>query len=178
MALRLAWLLATLCLKKGYAYASDTYFSEAFGMQPNHIQAGLAELERAGAIVRKSVFVNGEPERRIWPSSKIIPPEVGGTPTPRSRTHSTPRSRGDRFNRIQTNAQTSPLQQHPARGRTGCRASRTALTRRGKRRRIITLSMLKQTKSLQAYPAVRSKLSWFFMNKPPPLPPSTTARAA
>jgi transcription initiation factor IIE alpha subunit len=72
--LSVAWLLFSLCQKHGYAYASDTYISKTLGIQVNHVQATLTALEKVGAIVRASVFVDGQPQRRIWPSAKIIPP--------------------------------------------------------------------------------------------------------
>jgi hypothetical protein len=92
--LRVAWLLYSLCLKEGYAYATDAYISQTLGIQLNHVQAALAELERAGAIVRASSFVEGKPQRRIWPSTKIIPPTAGGMDTPYGRTQDTPYGRG------------------------------------------------------------------------------------
>jgi hypothetical protein len=63
--LRVAWLLQSLCLKEGSAFANDSYISDTLGIQLNHVQAALAELERAGAIVRASSFVDGKPQRRI-----------------------------------------------------------------------------------------------------------------
>jgi hypothetical protein len=86
MAVRLAWLLDSLCRKSGYSFASDTYFSETLGIQPNHIQRTLTAMERAGAIIRTRVFVNGRPQRRIWPSVKILPKKaVVNSPNPHNR---------------------------------------------------------------------------------------------
>jgi hypothetical protein len=92
--LGIAWLLSTLCEKEGYAYATDSYLSRVTGVQINHVQAVLSKLEKAGAIVRGSVFQNGKAQRRIWPGTKIIPAKSGGTDTPRIWTRDTSRIRG------------------------------------------------------------------------------------
>jgi hypothetical protein len=92
--LRVAWLLSTLCLKEGYAYATDSYIARTLDIQLNHVQAAITALERKGAIVRASSFVAGKPQRRIWPSTKIIPPNHGGMNTPRSGTQDTPQILG------------------------------------------------------------------------------------
>src|SRR5262245_10465036 len=55
-ALSVAWLLCTLCKKEGYAYATDSYISRLTGIKINKIQATVTALEKAGAIVRGSVF--------------------------------------------------------------------------------------------------------------------------
>jgi hypothetical protein len=78
---RVAWLLDSLCQKKGYAYATDSYVGKTLGMDLRSVQKALTELERAGAIARASLFVEGKPERRIWPSTKIIPATVDGIHT-------------------------------------------------------------------------------------------------
>jgi hypothetical protein len=92
--LRIAWLLSSLCQREGYAFPTDSYISKTLGIKLNHVQAALAELARAGAIVRASVFVDGKPQRRIWPSTKIIPPTAGGMDTPHGRTQDTPTAGG------------------------------------------------------------------------------------
>ena len=51
-------------------------------MPVNKVQQVLKDLEDAGAIVRASSFVAGKAQRRIWPSTKIIPPVVGGIHPP------------------------------------------------------------------------------------------------
>jgi hypothetical protein len=71
------WLLYTLAMKEGAAFATDGWMAETLGMERKHIQAALTDLEWAGAIVRASRFVDGRPQRRIWPSNKIIPPATG-----------------------------------------------------------------------------------------------------
>jgi hypothetical protein len=76
-----ACLLESLCLKEGYAYATDTYISSTIGIHVNHVQTALTALERGGAIVRASVFVNGKPRRRIWPATQIIPTDMVGMDT-------------------------------------------------------------------------------------------------
>jgi hypothetical protein len=83
--LRIAWSLECLFGHDGYAFPTDGYLSRKLGIPVNKIQSGLADLERAGAIVRASVFVRSRPQRRIWPSSKIlkvITPTMGGMNTP------------------------------------------------------------------------------------------------
>jgi hypothetical protein len=72
-ALRVAWLLDHLCQLKGYAYSTDAYISTTLNIPLNKVQTILTDLERAGAIVRASSFVDGKPQRHIWPSTKIIP---------------------------------------------------------------------------------------------------------
>ena len=77
----------------GFAYATDGYLSRKLGIPANKIQASLCELESGGAIIRASVFVRGEAQRRIWPSSEIIkrsPPVTGGVDTPRHRSEHPP----------------------------------------------------------------------------------------
>jgi hypothetical protein len=76
-AVRIAWLISLLCQKEGYAFAADSYISKTLSIPVNKVQQALTELERAGAIVRASSFVDGKPQRRIWPSTKIIPPRRG-----------------------------------------------------------------------------------------------------
>jgi hypothetical protein len=84
-ALRIAWLLSSLCQRDGYAFPTDSYISETLGIPVNKVQQALTELERAGAIIRASSFVAGKPQRRIWPSVKIIPPTAGGDGYPPGR---------------------------------------------------------------------------------------------
>jgi hypothetical protein len=91
---RVAWLLDCLCWKEGFAYATDSYISKTLGTPLNKVQQALAELEKAGAIIRASSFVDGTPQRRIWPSTKIIPPTAGGIHTPRDDRGDTPHGGG------------------------------------------------------------------------------------
>jgi hypothetical protein len=91
---RIAWLLGTLSLRDGYAFATDSYISEKLGIPLNKVQQALTELDRAGAIVRASHFVGGKAQRRIWPSTKIIPPTAGGIHTPRDDRSDTPHGGG------------------------------------------------------------------------------------
>jgi len=92
--LSVAWLIDCLCWKKGYAYATDSYISQVLGIQLNHVQAALTKLEQDGAIIRASVSDNGKPQRRIWPSTKIIPPEDWGYGYPRRLDSRCPRRSG------------------------------------------------------------------------------------
>jgi hypothetical protein len=92
--LRIAWLLQSLCLKEGYAYATDGYISRTLSIQKTNVQAALTELERAGAIIRASVFVEGQAQRRIWPSIEIIPLTARGMDTPHGDTRDTPHGEG------------------------------------------------------------------------------------
>jgi hypothetical protein len=92
--IRIAWLLGMLCLREGYAFSTDTYISNTLGIPLNKVQQALTELERAGAIVRASHFVGGKAQRRIWPSTKIIPPTAGGIHTPRDDQSDTPHGGG------------------------------------------------------------------------------------
>ena len=89
--LSVAW--RSIACAGSYAYATDSYISKVLGIQLNHVQAALTTLEQDGAIIRASVFDNGKPERRIWPSTKIIPPKIGGMDTPEGRTLDTPEGR-------------------------------------------------------------------------------------
>jgi hypothetical protein len=91
---RIAWLLSSLCQRDGYAFCTDSYISETLTIPLNKVQQALTELERAGAIVRASSFVDGKAQRRIWPSTKIIPPTAGGMDTPRDDRVDTPRRGG------------------------------------------------------------------------------------
>jgi hypothetical protein len=91
---RVAWLLSWLCQKEGYAFPTDGYISKTLGIPLNKVQQALTELQRAGAIVRASSFVDGKARRRIWPSTKIIPPTAGGMDTPRDDRVDTPRGGG------------------------------------------------------------------------------------
>lgn len=98
--LRLAWALEWLFSHKGFAYATDGFLSQKLAIPVNKIQSCLTELERSGAIVRASVFVRGRPQRRIWPSSKIvksIPPTMGGIHTPHDRACDTPHNGGTEY---------------------------------------------------------------------------------
>ena len=85
-AVKIAWCLEwKLSLTKGYAFISDGALSRQTGISIKKIQDGLLDLERGGAIVRASVFVRNEPQRRIWPSAEIlggVSPDLGGSPTP------------------------------------------------------------------------------------------------
>jgi hypothetical protein len=92
--LRVAWLLDCMSWKKGYAFATDSYISKELGIQLNNVQAALTELEQAGAIVRASVFLDGIPQRRIWPSTKIIPLTARGMNTPHGETQDPPHGKG------------------------------------------------------------------------------------
>lgn len=92
--LRIGWLIEGLCLKEGYAFPTDSYISAMLDIKLNHVQEALADMERDGAIIRASVFVEGKPQRRIWPSTKIIPPTAGGMDTPHGGTQDTPHRGG------------------------------------------------------------------------------------
>jgi hypothetical protein len=91
---RIAWLLSLLCQKEGYAFPTDEYISKTLNIPVNKVQEALKQLETAGAIVRASSFVDGKPQRRIWPSTKIIPPAAGGIHTPRDDRVDTPHGGG------------------------------------------------------------------------------------
>lgn len=80
--LRIAWTLEWLFGKNGYAFPTDAFLSQALDIPIKKIQSGLHALEKRGAIIRASVFVNGRVQRRIWPSRANIPPTVGNTDTP------------------------------------------------------------------------------------------------
>src|SRR5262249_34747489 len=92
--LRIGWLLDCLCWKEGYAYPTDSYISTTLDIQLNNVQAALTEMERAGAIIRASVFVDGKAERRIWPSTKIIPLTTRGMDIPHDGSQDTPHGKG------------------------------------------------------------------------------------
>lgn len=81
--LRVAWILEWLFGKDGFAFPTDAFIARETGMALKHVQHALTALDRGGAIVRASVFINGRPQRRIWPCSLVIPPDVGGTDTPK-----------------------------------------------------------------------------------------------
>jgi hypothetical protein len=112
--LRIAWTIEGLAVKKGYAFISDSTLSKRLGIHLTGIQRGLTELERDGVIVRASVFVNGEPERRIWLSSKIIgqiPATIAGTHTRCGDTQHT---------RYDSGTESNQYPKTPRRGRTTC----------------------------------------------------------
>lgn len=82
--LRVAWILEWLFGKDGFAYPTDAFIAHETGMALKHVQQAMTALERGGAIIRASVFIDGRPQRRIWPSSLVIPPDVGGMDTPKN----------------------------------------------------------------------------------------------
>ena len=92
--LRRAWLIDRLCQMEGYAFPTDAYIGKLLDMQVNNVQAALNSLEKAGAIVRASVFVRGKPQRRIWPSFKILPLAASGMDTPHEESTDTPHRKG------------------------------------------------------------------------------------
>jgi len=69
---RVAWLLEWLFGKDGFAFANDSHIERELSLPIKKIQAALLDLERAGAIIRVSVFVRGKAQRRIWPARRII----------------------------------------------------------------------------------------------------------
>ena len=91
---RIAWLVGTLSLRDGYALATDAYISKTLGIALNKVQQAIMELEKDGTIVRASHFLHGKAQRRIWPSTKIIPPMAGGMDTPYDDQSDTPRRGG------------------------------------------------------------------------------------
>jgi hypothetical protein len=85
--LRVAWALEWLFADCGYAYPTDSFLARQTDLPVNKVQAALAELESAGAIIRASVVWGGSLRRRIWPAVAVsdgvsIPPTVGGIDTP------------------------------------------------------------------------------------------------
>jgi hypothetical protein len=113
--LRLAWTLEWLFGEMGFAYATDGYLSRKLGIPANKIQASLCELESGGAIIRASVFVRGEAQRRIWPSSEIIkrsPPRHRGCRYPPSQVRTYPLCWGDRILTKPTTLQIGSPEQH------------------------------------------------------------------
>ncbi|EKS28156.1 hypothetical protein [Afipia felis] len=92
--LRVAWMLEWLFGKKGYAFPTDAFLGNELGMNQDHVQEALKDLERGGAIIRASVFVRDKPERRIWPNESILPPDTRGKVTPRRRANDPPDARG------------------------------------------------------------------------------------
>ncbi len=94
--IKVAWIIRDL-MEGGYCYASDRYISQQSGVPLNKVAVALADLERAGAIVRATTLKGRERERRIWAASRIMPdppPAAGGPPTPRHGTNPTPRGGG------------------------------------------------------------------------------------
>jgi hypothetical protein len=99
--MHVAWTLEWL-LKDGYAYATDAYLSRETGIPVNKIQEALKALEDAGVIVRASVFVDGKPRRRIWPSKELLGelhPDAGASDTPRQEREINPRRGGTEYSR-------------------------------------------------------------------------------
>ena len=91
--LRVAWTLEWMFGPNGFAFPTDAYLERKLGVPVLKIQAALQDLERAGAIIRASVFCRGKPQRRIWPSTDItaaILPTVGNTDTPHGGVKHTP----------------------------------------------------------------------------------------
>jgi hypothetical protein len=80
--------------ERGLRLPTDEYISKTLNIPVNKVQEALKQLETAGAIVRASSFVDGKPQRRIWPSTKIIPPAAGGIHTPRDDRVDTPHGGG------------------------------------------------------------------------------------
>jgi hypothetical protein len=80
--LRVAWLLDCLFGSDGYAFATDSWFERKIGLPINKVQEALLALEQGVAIIRASAIVDDKAQRRIWPSSLIIPPTVGDMDTP------------------------------------------------------------------------------------------------
>jgi hypothetical protein len=80
--LRVAWLLDCLFGEDGYAFATDSWFERKICLPVNKVQEALLALEQGLAIIRASAIVEGKAQRRIWPSSLIIPPTVGNMDTP------------------------------------------------------------------------------------------------
>jgi hypothetical protein len=98
--LRVAWSLEWLFNREGYAFATDGYLSRKLAIPVNKIQSSLTELERAGAIIRASVFVKNKAQRRIWASWIIlgkIPPAMGGIHTPRDGSIEAPHDGGREY---------------------------------------------------------------------------------
>ena len=90
--IKVAWIIRDL-MEGGYCYASDRYISQQSGVPLNKVAVALADLERAGAIVRATTLKGRERERRIWAASRIMPdppPAAGGQNNKgqRARTHS------------------------------------------------------------------------------------------
>lgn len=80
--LRVAWALEWLFGREGYAFATDGFLSKELSMNVKNVQAALQSLEKGGAIIRASMFIQGRPQRRIWPSAQLIPPTMGNMDTP------------------------------------------------------------------------------------------------
>lgn len=98
--LRIAWTLEWLFGSQGFAFPTDAFLSQKLAIPVNKIQSGLSDLERAGAIVRASVYIRGRTQRRIWPSSKmlkVIPPTMGGMDTPHDGDDHTPHDGGTEY---------------------------------------------------------------------------------
>jgi hypothetical protein len=92
--LRVAWILEWLFGRDGYAFPTDGFIAGQIDMDVDHVQAAMTDLERGKAIIRASVFIDGRPQRRIWPSSEIIPPGAGGRDTPSGRSDIPPGAGG------------------------------------------------------------------------------------
>jgi hypothetical protein len=88
--LRLAWILDFLFGDDGFAFATDAWFERKIGLPINKVQETLLALERGEAIIRASAIVDDKAQRRIWPSSLIIPPTVGDMDTPHPGTKTPP----------------------------------------------------------------------------------------
>ena len=80
-ALRIAWALECLFLRKGYAFASNSKLADKVSMDSiRNVERSLKALADAGAIIR--VLVG--PERRIFPAAEIIgrrPAKLAGCKT-------------------------------------------------------------------------------------------------
>jgi hypothetical protein len=81
--IRVAWVLTDLFnAERGFAHASDQYLATEAAVALNKLETSLTLLERGGAIIRVHVYVDGKPQRRIYPSAALIPPQLGGVDTP------------------------------------------------------------------------------------------------
>lgn len=94
--LRVAWSLEWLFGKDGYAFPTDGFLARELAMDVDHVQEALKDLERGEAIIRASVFIDEKPQRRIWPSAALIPPDAGGIHTPRQAIDIPPDAGGQR----------------------------------------------------------------------------------
>ena len=70
--LRLAWVLAELCSRSGFAFASDGWLARETGLRLEAVQRALSKLGEGGAILRAHVPNGRSFQRRIFLAAAIV----------------------------------------------------------------------------------------------------------
>ena len=79
--LRVAWALDHLFnAKTGYAYPHNKHLAEMTGLPIIKVQEALLKLESDGAIVRRTIVRDGQPQRVIYAATALLPSAEGVGP--------------------------------------------------------------------------------------------------